>query len=68
MNNSNFTLRSGRMMAYSEFGDLAGTLVICFHGMLGSRLLFQVVEEAVLENGVRTVKLPFFQMKDTPIR
>ena len=42
-------------MSYLEFGDLAGIPIICFHGMPGSRVLFEVMEPAALKNGLRLI-------------
>jgi pimeloyl-ACP methyl ester carboxylesterase len=42
----NLPLKDGRILGYAEYGDPAGTPVISFHGMPGSRLVMKVAEEA----------------------
>lgn len=48
-------LPNGRCLAYTEYGDPAGPLVIYFHGTPGSRLEAGLIADEVAASGVRLV-------------
>lgn len=48
-------LRDGRALGYAEYGDPAGTPVIAFHGMPGSRLMMQALDGAARTAHVRLI-------------
>jgi len=48
-------LSDGRTLAYAEYGDPDGTPVFAFHGVIGSRLLWSLCDDAGAERGVRVV-------------
>jgi pimeloyl-ACP methyl ester carboxylesterase len=48
-------LADGRKLGFTEFGDLAGSPVIAFHGMPGCRFMFRLVHDAALRLGLRIV-------------
>ena len=48
------TLKDGRLLAYAEYGDPAGTPVFFFHGTPGSRL-FRPSDSITLKLGVRLI-------------
>jgi len=71
------TLRNGRFLAYSEYGDPIGKPVIYCHGSPGSRLDLANMEETLNQAGVRLIALdrpgiglsdfkPGYQLLDWP--
>jgi pimeloyl-ACP methyl ester carboxylesterase len=48
-------LSDGRMLGFTEYGDPAGSPVLAFHGMPGSRFMFRLVHESALRLGLRLV-------------
>jgi len=49
------SLPDGRTLAYAEYGDPDGTPVFAFHGVIGSRLLWSLCDDAATDRGVRLV-------------
>ena len=52
---STIELPDGRTLSYAEYGDPEGRPVFAFHGVVGSRLLWSLYDEAARERGVRIV-------------
>ena len=48
-------LRDGRMLGYAEYGNPAGSPVMMFHGLPGSRLMASFADEAAARHGVRLI-------------
>lgn len=46
-------LPDGRLLGYAEYGDPAGVPVLGFHGMPGSRFMFQLTHPVGVELGLR---------------
>ncbi len=49
------TLEDGRTLGYAEYGDLAGTAVLHFHGSAGSRLEHPTDESILTELAIRYI-------------
>ena len=52
---STIELPDGRTLSYAEYGDPDGTPVFGFHGVVGSRLMWSLCDEAATERGIRVV-------------
>lgn len=52
---STVELSDGRTLSYAEYGDPEGTPVFCFHGVIGSRLMWSLADGAATERGLRVV-------------
>ncbi|WP_436928557.1 alpha/beta fold hydrolase [Halosimplex halobium] len=52
---STIELPDGRTLAYAEYGDPEGTPVFAFHGVIGSRLMWSLCDEAARERNIRLV-------------
>jgi pimeloyl-ACP methyl ester carboxylesterase len=48
-------LSDGRTLSYAEYGDPDGIPVFCFHGVIGSRLMWSLADEPAAEQGIRVV-------------
>lgn len=61
-----FTLRDGRTLGYAVFGDPQGYPVMYFHGLPGSRLDGQLIEDVAARVGVCLIALdrPGFGLSD----
>jgi pimeloyl-ACP methyl ester carboxylesterase len=55
MDPSTVTLPDGRTLSFAEYGDADGTPVFAFHGVIGSRLLWSLCDDAATERGIRLV-------------
>ena len=45
----------GRTLSYAEYGDPDGTPVFCFHGVIGSRLMWSLAADEASDRGIRLV-------------
>ncbi|WP_459193119.1 alpha/beta fold hydrolase [Halosimplex sp. J119] len=52
---STIELSDGRALSYAEYGDPGGTPVCCFHGVIGSRLMWSLCDEEAAERGIRVI-------------
>jgi pimeloyl-ACP methyl ester carboxylesterase len=52
---STIDLRDGRTLSYAEYGDPDGTPVFCFHGVIGSRLMWSLAADEASDRGIRLV-------------
>jgi len=52
---STVELPDGRDLSYAEYGDPAGRPVFAFHGVIGSRLLWSLCDDAAADRGIRLV-------------
>jgi len=52
---STVELPDGRDLSYAEYGDPAGRPVFAFHGVIGSRLLWSLCDDAATDRGIRVV-------------
>ena len=52
---STIELSDGRTLAYAEYGDPDGTPVFCFHGVIGSRLMWSLAADEASDRGIRLV-------------
>jgi pimeloyl-ACP methyl ester carboxylesterase len=52
---STLALPDGRDLSYAEYGDPDGIPVFAFHGVIGSRLLWSLCDDAAAERGIRLV-------------
>ena len=52
---STVPLPDGRTLSYAEYGDQDGTPVFAFHGVIGSRLLWSLCDDAATDRGIRLV-------------
>lgn len=48
-------LADGRMLGYAEYGDPSGVAMLAFHGMPGSRFMFQRTHALGVELGMRVI-------------
>lgn len=55
--NSTFTLKSGRIIGYAEYGDQKGKPLFFFHGWPSSRLQAKVIDDSAKELGIRIISL-----------
>lgn len=52
---STIELSDGRTLSYAEYGDPEGTPVFAFHGVIGSRLMWSLADEAAADRDIRLV-------------
>jgi len=52
---STIELPDGRTLAYAEYGDPAGTPVFAFHGVIGSRLMWSLCDDAATEREIHLI-------------
>lgn len=48
-------LSDGRTLSYAEYGDPGGTPVVSFHGVVGSRLMWSLADDAATDRAIRLV-------------
>ena len=48
-------LPDGRTLAYAEYGDPDGAVVLCLHGTSGTRHLFSLVDASARDHGLRLI-------------
>jgi len=63
---STIDLPDGRTLSYAAYGDPDGTPVFGFHGVIGSRLMWSLCDEAAAERGIRVIapERPGFGVSD----